>query len=95
MSVELTKRAEAALRSLSPIGRKRALKALSILGDRGQTDLEGDDQHVSRIDSGRDKLFVYRASERLRLVFSRQEGHILVEDILNPDQLRRWTGRQR
>jgi mRNA-degrading endonuclease RelE of RelBE toxin-antitoxin system len=92
MAVALSKRAEVALRSLSQIELKRALKALEEL-ERQSRD-EGRFRDVSRVNLGSEKLFAYKASERLRLIFSLVEGRVLVEDVLNPDQYQRMVGRK-
>ncbi|TDK29823.1 hypothetical protein E2F50_21720 [Rhizobium deserti] len=92
MSVALSKRAEIALRSLSQLELKRALKALDELDRQSRNESRFHD--VSRVNVGSEKLFAYKASERLRLVFSVAEGRVFVEDILNPDQYQRMVGRK-
>jgi phage-related protein len=80
--INLHRRAEIAFRSLETRDRARVTAAL----DRIRTG--GRDLHVKKLaGAGADPLYVYRASDALRVVFSRHGDTITVEDITNPEKI--------
>ena len=88
--ITLHRRAEAALRSLSPAEHKQILKAVEFLRqwDRQTSSASG---RVRKLNAGPTDVYYLKASHRLRMLFSfENEGEIIVLDIASHDIMRRY-----
>jgi mRNA-degrading endonuclease RelE of RelBE toxin-antitoxin system len=92
MQVGLEPRAEVALRSLANVERAKVGQALKLMSELDRHSLSGNFR-VQRLAGlqARD-LYSYKASDRLRIVFSFHGDTIVVQDIANRDRLKHLTG---
>lgn len=88
MQIHLTRRAEIALRSLSPREQNHIRKALETLSVSERVDL-CHSRKMKMIASGAmcGKVFVYQSSNRFHLVLSFGGEECVVEDIVDYDRL--------
>ena len=89
MQLHLHRRAEVSLRSLEPAEQKRIHRALAELSHELKLPYSSPKlQKVSAGFSGK-RLYVYKASPRLRLILSLEADECTVEDIVDHDRLHR------
>lgn len=94
MEIHLERRAEIAQRSLQPSEKEKIARALEFLFAAKPIDIS-QDRRISKLKlGGGEQLFSFRSSPRLRVVFSIQDNVIVVQDIVDNDRLKRWTGGQ-
>lgn len=95
MHLSIERRAEIALRSLQKSERKHVERALNELlsSDRAALQQSPKLHKLASGFSGR-KLFVYRASPKLRLVVSLEDDVCVLEDIVDHDRLDRLLKRE-
>lgn len=90
MRIVMQRRAEIALRSLNTSERRRVVAALERLQATDfQTLLQG--QQLYKLQGGSESgLYVLRATNRLRVIVSRRDTSLIVEDIMSNDRLTRF-----
>jgi mRNA-degrading endonuclease RelE of RelBE toxin-antitoxin system len=92
MQVGLEPRAEVALRSLANVERAKVEQALRLMSELDRHSLSGTSR-VQRLAGLQVRdLYSYKASDRLRIVFSFQGDRIVVQDIANRERLKHLTG---
>lgn len=89
MNLELSRRAEVALRSLGEIEKRHFRRTFAELETVQPTDLSRHRKvHLLRLpDPGREKLYIVKATPRLRAIMSIKENTYLIEDIVDHDRL--------
>lgn len=95
MHLRMERRAEIAFRSLQKTERKHVERALNELVSVDRATLQQSPKFYKLVTgfSGR-KLFVYKASLKLRLVISFADDICVVEDIVDHDRLDRLVKRE-
>lgn len=94
MDIQLERRAEIAQRSLPTSEKDRIARALDFLFESQASELLRD-HRVSKLNFGSgEQLYSFRSSQRLRLIFSIRGNLIVVQDIVDHDRLKRWSGGQ-
>jgi mRNA-degrading endonuclease RelE of RelBE toxin-antitoxin system len=95
MQLHIHRRAEISLRSLGAVEQKRIHRALAELAAEPKLPYSSPKfQRLSTGFSGK-KLYVYRASPRLRLILSLDADGCTIEDIVNHDRLDRLFSERR
>jgi len=84
----IQKRAEIALRSLEDGEQKRLLSAIEKL-DGLDVDILKTKGKIRKFPSPDEPLYIYRGTQRLRILLSRQKNIWIVEDIVAHDRLKR------
>jgi hypothetical protein len=95
MQLRIERRSEVALRSLSKIERKYIDRALAELRALDRTTLQRSPK-LQVLDSAFSdkKFFVYKGSQRLRLLLSFDHETCVLEDIVDHDRLDRMVRRE-
>ncbi|WP_304511905.1 hypothetical protein [Desulfobacula sp.] len=90
MNISIQRRAEIALRSLDKIEQKRILRSLSAISaiDRVNFSQDPKFRKLATGFSGK-KLYIYKGSQKLRLILSFEGDVCTVEDIVDHDRLSR------
>ncbi len=90
MHILKQRRVEIALRSLGPREQKKIKRVLSALSAADWTQLrKSPDLHKLATGYSDKKLFIYRATPKLRLILSLEGDTCTVEDIVDRDRLHR------
>lgn len=89
MKIIFRKPAEIALRSLGSTEQKQTVRALNMLLSQGMTGIFHDQKVHKLATYSEEKLYSYRSSPKLRIVFSIHDDMLVVEDIVSHDRLER------
>jgi hypothetical protein len=90
MHIVVQRRAEIALRSLGKLEQKQITRALAELSAANRTRLNRKLHSLAKSLSDK-KLFVYRASPKLRLILSFEGDVCTIEDVVDHDRLDRLS----
>jgi len=90
--ITLHRRAEKGLRGLSKTEKRKAISAITRIGEAEWQDILRDrNLHKLTGSLGGEKLYSYKSSPRIRLIIRHLgENKILIEDIASHDTLRRY-----
>jgi len=94
MQLRLERRAEIAFRSLSQIDRRRIEAALHEISSATPGELTLSRKLRKLLSASGEKLYVYRGSKRLRIVFSILGDECIIEDIVDHDRLDRLLSKR-
>lgn len=89
MDIIIKRRAEIALRSLKRSEQNQIVKAIDVIASVASKDLLPTSNFRKLRKELGENLYVYRGSQRLRLVLSIQDNICTVEDIVAKDKLNR------
>jgi len=87
MEIQMTGRAEIALRSVDPTERQRVLNVIKELRTLSPLQMIGSRNFQQLKTVSDEKLYTYRASPRLRIILSKTESAWMVEDIVDRERL--------
>lgn len=89
MQVRLERRAEIAFRSLSPIEQRHIARAMDEISSASPEELRLSRKLHKVLAASGEGLYVFRGSQRLRLVLSIEGDSCTIEDVVDHDKLNR------